>query len=842
MLRLVTLLVCLITVCQQTAPLAQEEPTACDRLTAEGTAPADANAAVAACEAALAAEPGEPRIVYQYALALERAGRVGDALRMYRWAADDGHAPAQDALTRLGAVSGATERGYSEAERRRFSDALAAISNKLRLYANSLPRKQGDPLGIIADVGQDPVAILAWVSENTALVPYVGSLRGARGVLMDRAGNSLDRALALGLLMTSAGHDVRIARAQLTPAQAAALQMASKPVANPADIERLGREELIALFDDPRLSPGLAMAAVDEVLRRQRNADAILQQRTDQLLPILQALAAPFASAANSEQEVFASSAFADHFWVQVREGDGWRDFDPAGAVVGDQTATETFSPDAVPNSLRHEVIVRVVLELSYESHRREETLLTWSGYPADQPLHVLTLAHASSSAEAIAQLAKMTDAPERIVQALEQETTWAPMLRVGDNVFVERMFARDGKLENANVNVLTATGGEISSLFSGTEALLGGNAQDLQPPAIPTAEWLEVELRAPGAEPRIARRTIFNLLGPEARASEATHALTPEQIRDRALRLVGTTDALILGATPTRALAAFQSTIGLANNLDSIRAIVAGTSTLDVDSLSSPPSLAIRLFEFASERLADKGDIAISAPNVFFEHLQPTLQLTSFRVLNEFDIVFNEVSSAVASFEARLSQGIIDTILENAFSAENSLANTAMFHAEDLALGDEWQSIEPGDAVRLSDLPIAIRSGIEADLIRGYVVVAPPDLAAAAARSRLAWWRLDPNSGSTLGITASGGGGDTGPGYAHIIYHVVHKGGCALTALSVMIGHTENALVGAGAALCIAAGITGKVVGTALGIIGIAVHILELAGSPAEGSSGGTR
>jgi hypothetical protein len=317
---------------------------------------------------------------------------------------------------------------------------------------------------------------------------------------------------------------------------------------------------------------------------------------------------------------------------------------------------------------------------------------------------------------------------------------------------------------------------------------------------------------------------------------------LTPEQIRDRALRLVGTTDALILGATPTRALAAFQSTIGLANNLDSIRAIVAGTSTLDVDSLSSPPSLAIRLFEFASERLADKGDIAISAPNVFFEHLQPTLQLTSFRVLNEFDIVFNEVSSAVASFEARLSQGIIDTILENAFSAENSLANTAMFHAEDLALGDEWQSIEPGDAVRLSDLPIAIRSGIEADLIRGYVVVAPPDLAAAAARSRLAWWRLDPNSGSTLGITASGGGGDTGPGYAHIIYHVVHKGGCALTALSVMIGHTENALVGAGAALCIAAGITGKVVGTALGIIGIAVHILELAGSPAEGSSGGTR
>src|SRR5687768_15609406 len=102
MLRIVTLLLCLVTIGFTTAAARSQDPDPCDALTAnEAATAADANAAIAACESALAAQPGEPRIVHQYALALERAGRIEDALRMYEWAAADGYGPAVEAVARL---------------------------------------------------------------------------------------------------------------------------------------------------------------------------------------------------------------------------------------------------------------------------------------------------------------------------------------------------------------------------------------------------------------------------------------------------------------------------------------------------------------------------------------------------------------------------------------------------------------------------------------------------------------------------------------------------------------------------------------------------------------------
>ncbi|HKY93941.1 MAG TPA: tetratricopeptide repeat protein, partial [Kiloniellales bacterium] len=68
----------------------------CNRLAAEpGTiegvpgvevAAIDAEAAIAACAAALEETPGDARLTHQYARALERAGRLDEAERLYEWA------------------------------------------------------------------------------------------------------------------------------------------------------------------------------------------------------------------------------------------------------------------------------------------------------------------------------------------------------------------------------------------------------------------------------------------------------------------------------------------------------------------------------------------------------------------------------------------------------------------------------------------------------------------------------------------------------------------------------------------------------------------------------------
>src|SRR5919106_2013735 len=72
-------------------------------------------------------------------------------------------------------------------------------------------------------LGPDPAVHLDWVRSRTVLVPYRGVLRGPVGVLLDRQGNSLDRALLLATLLERSGHEVRLAQGELPEPRARAL-------------------------------------------------------------------------------------------------------------------------------------------------------------------------------------------------------------------------------------------------------------------------------------------------------------------------------------------------------------------------------------------------------------------------------------------------------------------------------------------------------------------------------------------------------------------------------------------------------------------------------------------
>jgi hypothetical protein len=84
-------------------------------------------------------------------------------------------------------ANGAADVKVSPDDLARFFDALAAADK-------SLPRDTFDVAAVAAEVGDDPAKALQWVREGTAWVPYRGCLRGPAGTLMDRTGNSLDRA------------------------------------------------------------------------------------------------------------------------------------------------------------------------------------------------------------------------------------------------------------------------------------------------------------------------------------------------------------------------------------------------------------------------------------------------------------------------------------------------------------------------------------------------------------------------------------------------------------------------------------------------------------------------
>src|SRR4051812_24013526 len=97
----------------------------------------------------------------------------------------------------------------------RADDPVPTLSQVTELYDKMeaadrrLPRDTFDPRAIIETVGRDPNKLFDWVQSNTILLPYRGALRGPVGVLMDRGGSSLDRALLLATLLHSTGWEVR---------------------------------------------------------------------------------------------------------------------------------------------------------------------------------------------------------------------------------------------------------------------------------------------------------------------------------------------------------------------------------------------------------------------------------------------------------------------------------------------------------------------------------------------------------------------------------------------------------------------------------------------------------
>ena len=113
-----------------------------------------------------------------------------------------------------------------------FEAAVAQFERGIRAMQDADrdgPRDNFDLPLVARQLGPDAGKLFEWVRDRTVWVPYRGSLRGEMGVLMDRMGNSLDRALLLAALLKASGHTARLAHAELTAEAARALQLRNVP-------------------------------------------------------------------------------------------------------------------------------------------------------------------------------------------------------------------------------------------------------------------------------------------------------------------------------------------------------------------------------------------------------------------------------------------------------------------------------------------------------------------------------------------------------------------------------------------------------------------------------------
>ncbi len=634
--------------------------------------------------------------------------------------------------------------------------------------------------------------IFAFVRDDIGFVPYRGALKGPAGVLVDRTGNALDRALLLKALLAANGTQAIVAHAVLdaqTAATAVAAERQGKPAAAPTEPVADGAARLAGLYGLDAQEVG---ARLDELAASKAALDRSIEERTAyQSAALSAALAAAGASAPTARRDAAANAV--DHWWLQVQRDGAWVDLDPTlpTSAVGDVLAPAELRFDltdlrllaAVDGSCRdlscgdrlHRVRVAVIVE-TWDGESLEETEVASTDLLAAEGLG-RTVAFAAIPSDFPEDLdLYTTERPtDAYRQALLAVRTWQPALFVDDKTVGTTTVGADGTLSEGgrsgggaagNAGML---GGGIGGMFGGFGGAAAGDGDEGA--GAFTAMWLEYTVTAAGAFQSVERREVFDLIGPAARAAGVTAVeLTEAQELARAVALSGQTEIVVTGAGLPAAAIELASAARLLDKRAEWTEFYFQGGTLGprvvADRLADLAALVTPLERFQQFR-TDHLTGSPTGPLVVAYHqsLEPDLSRSA-----AFDIVSGAVAAGPGGDDPALVQGVRDTVTEAVLQERYAdlavpaagQAAVAVAYSADLAAGRAWtvvSTVAELDAAA-PDLSPDLRARIVGDLSAGRLAVVPPGGAGA-----VGWWRLDPSTGAVLGI------GDRGWGQAFSEY-----------------------------------------------------------------------
>jgi hypothetical protein len=470
---------------------------------------------------------------------------------------------------------------------------------------------------------------------------------------------------------------------------------------------------------------------------------------------------------------------------VQVKRGGGWIDADPLlpDAKLGSKVAEvkQTLSSPgadnkltALPADLIHAVDVRLVVERLENGRLAEASPLTITLRPAELQGKRLVLTHVPVA---------YRPGPNPNVlahrKALAATVEFLPVIYVGGAGNFGSAVTDAGQLiANPNLDQTAGMGKAAGNAFGGLGGGLTGADQPPKPTSIWTAEWIELTVRVPGCAPRTIRREVFDLIGPAARTATTSIVgpkTTDADIRlDRALSLVGETDLIVFGAQPTPEFLASRFAKGLLRAKQRVLAVAAekaanktGKAKLSLD--ADPRRLALSpLWGVVTGRAAASpvgGDVYLASPNVFC--LTRRMRVGADGALLNLwrtDLAVNDVAvrtGAADPFAVRVRQGVADSVIESqAVEMLARLTSTQRVQATasnstvklfDTANGAAPTVVLPGKASVPAAWPADARTRATRAISDGDALVA------IATADRVGWWRVDPASGATIGVTGDG-------------------------------------------------------------------------------------
>ena len=190
------------------------------------------------------------------------------------------------------------------------------------------------------------------------------------------------------------------------------------------------------------------------------------------------------------------------HVWVQSAATADWIDLDPSlpGAEPGTTLTTAATTPDVLPEDLAHQVEISVIGETLGADGLTERRLV---GYAERAELLAgLPIEVANTRPEAVTALGV------NIAGVLGGGTFYVPTILVGDSAVV-------------GANPITFAGDPREPSDEGPHpSAADGLFDPASPAAETTAQWVELVIHSPGAEPVVTRHALFDRVGPARRAA----------------------------------------------------------------------------------------------------------------------------------------------------------------------------------------------------------------------------------------------------------------------------------------------------------------------------------
>lgn len=679
---------------------------------------------------------------------------------------------------------GVTEEKNTE-HSRALEQSVLKLDQVTRHAYQALPFETFRLTAAQRNLGEEPVVIFNWVRDETRWLPYAGALRGAEGVLLDRSGSSLDRALLLAALLEEAGHVARLVKGELDEAGREALQSAWEqiPVAQQVASapEQQDFEEVAALQE-------LSARDLEQEYRRQEQAFEQTRERMQtQARRQVAALLAQQGSTASSPASHQESGRLTDHWWVQWQGPDGWRDLDPAlpGHRFGERLVEindeflEFHYPEELPDEYHHWLTIEVVAEQLAQGQLHEHVALR-QRLPASaltgQQLKIDTPPLRLPAVQALIDGGPVRD---KLPQTLLGQTQWMPYLRHDGELVRQKLINADGSVEDpVDGSITSFTAQALSNATGALDALSldsrpgtdnyaeNQNSKEIEPEL--TAVKLRLQVEAPGRDPDTFERPLMDLLGPAARSADVSKLEISDQQRDqRAAALMGSFELMPQTSwLPPEQLAAWR----YENVLGSRKGLLGAAYSLTYNDFS----FAAAILEAQTARRSEL-DVLAALRLAYSPHLE-RIALTRLNLLayvnlvdyrqdtltlrQGFDIIDNRID-VLGEQDAqviRMTQGVLDTLLEaelmDAAADESAptAVNTARAYGQDLEVANDWLWIAETDQLnKLGWTPNAdMLAHYRQVLSSGQILIMPPSLVSAGQES---WWQLDPVTGDLLGF-----------------------------------------------------------------------------------------